>query len=533
MLFTARRVLYYGVTVATYTKTKLSQRKDGQFHRTIGQTRRDDGAYKPRRFLLGTNHTRARLGSALLEQLWEQVVEAHDYEQQRDLEFLDRGETLLRSIDDPTAVTRAEIEQSKPHWDQSTMGFANVARLGGTTFTVARHTGESARDYTERLAEIAAKFPTFRVVATPEDAHVAADGRSHFEGNAESLMAQASHAARVADTSVPRLTGSTLYEAIESYASQAVNGKEGGNVEAANARRLKDSIQDADLGEFGYSSLETIRNYWRNRPNGKKTGKPIAVSTVDNHLSTARRFTNWLDRTDKYDWELPKRGLEALKANIKQLRRADELSVLAQGAQVFNVDQMAAIWRHATDRERLFVVTALNAAMAPAELSSLRWNEISGDPPRIKRIRHKSGVYAEFALWPETVQALDWWRRTSPHAGELVFVTDDGSPYMRQRFSNAWGRLRKRIEREMGQDIPWWLPFKHLRKTAAQLVRDASDGEIAGVFLSHGKPVQTDDLSDLYSKRPFHRVDAALADVQKRLGPVFATAADAFTSTSS
>lgn len=481
--------------------------------------------------MLGTTQTRARLGSALLEQLWQQVVEAHDKERQRDLDFLDGGEVLLRSVEDPTAITREEIEQGKPHWDETTIVFANAARLGGTTFAVARYAGESARDYAERLAELAARFSTFRVVTTPEDTDAAAKGRLRFGVNAEDLMAQAREAARVADTSIPSLTGSTLYQSIETYADQAINGKEGGRVEAANARRLKDSVQDMDLSEFGYSSLETIRNYWRSRPDGKKTGKPIAVATVDNHLSTARRFSNWLDRTDKYDWELPKHGIEALKANIKQLRRADELSLIAQGAQVFDDDQLTVIWRHATNVERLFVVVALNAAMAPAELSSLRWDEISGDPPRIKRIRHKSGVYAEFSLWPETVQALDWWRRVSTQPGDLVLQTEDGSPYMRQRFGNAWGRLRKRIERDTGQDVTWWLSFKHLRKSAAQLVRDASDGEIAGVFLSHGQPVQTDDLSDLYSKRPFHRVDAALTDVRKRLKPVFAAAPSAFVST--
>lgn len=82
-------------------------------------------------------------------------------------------------------------------------------------------------------------------------------------------------------------------------------------------------------------------------------------------------------------------------------------------------------------------------------------------------------------------------------------LTDKLKPYTRQRLSNAWRILKNRIERETGQPVAWWLPFKHLRKTAAQFDHQVSDGEIAGVFLSHGQPVESDALADHYSNRPF------------------------------
>ena len=108
-------------------------------------------------------------------------------------------------------------------------------------------------------------------------------------------------------------------------------------------------------------------------------------------------------------------------------------------------------------------------------------------------------------------------------------MTGEGNAYTRQGTANAWERLRKRIHRQ-GVDVSWWLPVKHVRKTAAQMVRDVSDGEVAGVILSHGNPVASDDLADAYSNRPFHRVAQALREVRETLTPMFNAAPDAFTS---
>ena len=88
----------------------------------------------------------------------------------------------------------------------------------------------------------------------------------------------------------------------------------------------------------------------------------------------------------------------------------------------------------------------------------------------------------------------------------------------------------KRIERETGQPAGWWLPFKHLRKTAAQLVRDASDGEVAGTFLSHGQPVASDELANVYSNRPFDKVATVLSKVHGKLGRGFKSVPDSFMS---
>ena len=73
-----------------------------------------------------------------------------------------------------------------------------------------------------------------------------------------------------------------------------------------------------------------------------------------------------------------------------------------------------------------------------------------------------------------------------------------------------------------------FLPFKFLRKTAAQLVRNVSDGETAGTFLCHGTPVKTDELADVYSRRDFRKVFAELTHVRTLLEPMFRAGGGAF-----
>ena len=87
---------------------------------------------------------------------------------------------------------------------------------------------------------------------------------------------------------------------------------------------------------------------------------------------------------------------------------------------------------------------------------------------------------------------------------------------------NRLGNLIRRV-RNSGEEIRS-LSFGKLRKTAGNLIRQFADGEVAGVFLSHGQPVRTDDLLDVYSTRPFGRVFKAIRDVEKYLEPMFSAA---------
>ena len=72
-----------------YRKSKLSQRGNGQFQRTIGQAFNSQGQLRPKRFLLGTDRRQAEAAALLLERLWDLVVQDFERERQRELALVD------------------------------------------------------------------------------------------------------------------------------------------------------------------------------------------------------------------------------------------------------------------------------------------------------------------------------------------------------------------------------------------------------------------------------------------------------------
>jgi hypothetical protein len=381
-------------------KTPLKPDSSGQYARQIGWL---TGRSGQRKFRLGRDLQKAELAHYKLGLLWQVVVDQHERQQVPAGTFSPPADAPERPVWNEEALTVAEAIR-KHHHD---------IRVGPGE----HDRGDAA--YLTRLDLLRQQYGHL-IQIVPADEEAAERGREAHRGHAEHRSRQARVNARIADIPVPSgVTGRNLYEALDAYGVQAQehNPKEGGRVEAANARRLKNAIHDMDLGEFGYTSMERIRNYWAARPEamtrgGKGSGKPISITTVDNHLSTARRFVRWLDRSDTFDWELPRHGLDALKANLRRLRTDAELAKRRHGVKVLTVPQLATIYRHATDFERLLFLLGLNAAMAQVEIQTLRWDEV--EPGVIKRIRRKSGVYAEFALWPETQKAIDWWQRVRP-----------------------------------------------------------------------------------------------------------------------
>ncbi|MCE9530027.1 MAG: hypothetical protein K8T89_02640 [Planctomycetes bacterium] len=218
--------------------------------------------------------------------------------------------------------------------------------------------------------------------------------------------------------------------------------------------------------------------------------------------------------------------------------------------QLFTLDELKLLYQYGDPMDRLLLLLALNCGFGAAESASLLVGEVflrAPHAPRhqemlgvklapgdsfIKRIRRKSGVYGEFLLFAETVRGLEWAISERKRLGVIkpedrLLLNSNGQPLDKatiggnsnKQIPNRFARLLQRIKDN--NHLISALPVKMLRKTGGDIVKRFSDGEIGAVFLCHGKPVASDDLSDVYTTRPFGKLFETLQEVEGYLSPVF------------
>jgi hypothetical protein len=343
-------------------------------------------------------------------------------------------------------------------------------------------------------------------------------------------------------------TSETLHQALTAFSeylgSKYVNGE--GVVTPTGKRyqrqteQIRNSVENLPLREFGLAAIEALFDTWQRRPVSLKLKRPMAVETVRDVIKRIREFLRWLHRSS-FNWRLPD---DYMPARISLKHTPAELAAKAQphGRRTYTVDELCTLWECASPWERLLMILALNCGMGQAEIATLQVGEITsgahGHYPItgdwIKRIRFKTGVYGEWMLWPETVQAIEWMKRRRGNTAETALVlTKAGKPLHKQTkggsrnmaIPNAWNTLLARVRK----DVPEFrrLSFNKLRKTASSFVRRKYGGEVAGMFLAHGRVV-SDELLERYADGDFRPVFRACRHWRKVLGKMFATVADPF-----
>lgn len=497
---------------------------NGTYRRTLGKFINTKGKLAPRKFMLGRDRRKAEAANARLELLWSVVEEHH----------------AMHAKARPAYLPAPEHDT--PLWAGLEAQIAEAIRIGQQVIQVGidderTHTPAGYASRLHWLNDTYGHLIRF-VPALPEE-H--AQGQEVHQQAAAHRIRQATHNAAIAEAPIPTPGNQqTLYAAIDAYADHAERQATTDRMRKKNrddAERIKQATPDMPLDLFGFDALQRIGDHWRSRPMSKHQGKgagPIAIATVVNQCKIAKRFARWLDRSDSWQWDRPKDFEVALAVNEKRLRTEEERAQLAKGPDTWTTDELVVLYRNATDRERALMLLGLNFGFAQAEIITLREDEIdtTGPRPMLKRIRHKTEIYMEAEAWPETIQAIQWiaaeHKRLGHDPGGMVWLTERGKRPDRQHLANHWAKLLARTAKNE-PDFTRNLSFKYLRKTAGQLVREASDGETAGVFLAHATPVVSDNLLDTYTRRVFDRVFAANQAAREELAGMFAAAPDAFT----
>lgn len=513
---------------------------NGRYRRTIGRFINAEGKISPKKFLLGTDKNLAETANLRLVQLWREVVAATTKDNAERLGGWQKAQEVAgRSMVAASLVNPNPPRMLDPYWMPETLFIAEAIRKGQTQINVTNiPLGTDKPDnpyrYGQRLARLQADFTGVEFV--PTNKQLLATAKEGARSRAELHAAQAQVEAAQADIAIPTGTGQTLYQAIDAFIAfvkvdRVKEGKptEWGRVLAGNVLATKRSIKDVPLSRFGFTQIEEIKRFWAKRPNRKGTKRPIAVDSVKGQMKALKLFLQWLHRNPDWKWRKPEDYEDAISLDYANLMTNDEIAGLKNGVQTYTIEELAILWRYATDHVRVFMILGLNCGFARAECSSLRLDEIHlGDqPPTIKRVRRKSKVYGEFTLWTETIKALTWASSMRPASKEpYAILTAWNHPYTGDAIANLWNGTLNAITREHPDFRR--LGFKYLRKSAAQLVRQVSDGETTGVFLCHGSPVRTDELSDAYSRRDFGKVFDAQVKVRDMLSSVF-NGIDAFT----
>ena len=267
------------------------------------------------------------------------------------------------------------------------------------------------------------------------------------------------------------------------------------------------------LSDFGLDEIHALFEYWRKRPKQvneqKSNGKPFSHSVCKNTVTLIKHFIRWLHKEKSMPWKKPV-DLD-LSERIKIVRDTDPKFK----AETYSIAEVETLWSYATAFEKKLMLFSLNFGGSISETATLAWKHVEGD--YVKRLRPKTKVYGEFIIWDLTRQAMG-----KPRVEGRVLLNGNGNPLhskvkgkQSRQIKNAWDRLLTRVKKH--HDTFRTMGFHGLRRTAIQFIRDESDGETAGVFACHGKPVPQDAQLGLYSNPVFPNVFAAQRKVWEKL----------------
>jgi integrase len=418
-----------------------------------------------------------------------------------------------------------------PVWDETTHLIAKA--VGKGLFKVVIQPPSDVKDGFDLavwIADLRNYFPQIQINLPAELTATAKESSQEFidRAEAEAETERVRHRAEMREIKEYAAsyegkirTQETLHDALDAYVEwlhrehqdEVGDTTSTGIKQGERAIRVKRHVDDMPLSDFGLEQVGALFDYWRKRPKqkneGKNNGKPFSHSLCKNTITLIKHFIRWLHKEPSMPWKRPE-GLD-LSERIKITRDSNPKFQ----AETYDLEEVKILWSHATQFEKKLILFALNFGASISEISTLDWKHVKAG--YVKRLRPKTRVYAEFLIWDLTRQAMGEAKSEGP-----VVLNNMGNPLLSQtkgkesrQIKNAWDRLLKRVTKHKNDFRV--MGFHGMRRTAIQFVRNESDGETAGVFASHGKPVPQDKQIGLYSNPLFPNVFAAQKKVWANL----------------
>lgn len=540
--------------------------KQGQYARQLGWKLNSKGAQVQHKFRLGADKRKAERRDDQLRRLWEQIAsDVPAVEALWDELTLEIGKQVAKGAD--------KIALDPIPDDESPKIYASRLQRIQDRFSFLRFVPSDQKRYTEGVGDNAIDMRHVVLVDNPYENywknHDPFEALTLKPGSGNSTVGKGVVDALL-DPPYRTLTesviddGATLHQAFAAYetwikehyfdeATQSLS--EYAYTKLGQIDTLKARHDDIPLVEIDYDFIEKMYRFWKQRPMKRSRGgeeKRMSRSSIRHYLGELHRFFKWLHRSKDFAWRKPE-DLDDIDRSVpldtesvkRRIRKVD----------TFQLDELKLLNRYATPVERLYLMLGLNCGFGTKEIATLTIGEIllhqalpadeqevfdfpSTDADSfVSLVRNKTTIVGKYLLFDQTVQMLEWvmarrLKQKNPAPDQPAILNSKGFPLDKRSVSgnpsrqipNSFSRLQKRIIDD-GNEITK-LPFKHLRKTAGDLIRRFSDGEVSGVFLLHGSPVTSDKLSDVYTNRPFGKVYDAIRRVEEYLEPVFEEAGD-------
>ena len=209
-----------------------------------------------------------------------------------------------------------------------------------------------------------------------------------------------------------------------------------------------------------------------------KTGK--AANTINNAISTIKAMYNWAMDNEVVD-------------SIPNLKAVKKISNPKVERPTFTMPQIQKLLQNASVQMRAMILLGLNCGFGCTDCAELRWDNVALKSGRIRFPRGKTGVDRNLPLWPETIAAL----KQVPKAGELVFYTTKGNPWLQtiestDKYGNkkytkndAVSKEFSKLLKKTGTKTKKGVGFYTLRRTAATLAAKSGDPFAVQRLLGH------------------------------------------------
>jgi len=222
------------------------------------------------------------------------------------------------------------------------------------------------------------------------------------------------------------------------------------------------------------STIE-LQNYRKRLIKARKS-----PNTINNRIAAVKAM---------YNWALDNEVIE----NAPRLKAVKKVTPQKQKRPTFAASQIHKILQNADPQMKAMIWLGLNCGFGCTDCGELKWKNVDLKNERVDFPRGKTGVERNLPLWTETVRALS----KIPIAGELVFYTRKGNPWVRTvrgvgkdgtekyKKTNNVSKEFSKLMRRAGVKMEKGAGFYTLRRTAATLTAKSGDPFAVQRLLGH------------------------------------------------